>query len=191
MTDLFKKSDILSDLNSGSLRSAKVNVIKEDAFQWVRGHSGQIDHKQFDYIVMDFPDPTSYSLGKLYSTAFFQELYKVMSDDGRIVVQSTSPLLARKSYWCVAHTLNASGFYVQPYHTYVPSFGEWGFVLGAKHDFMPPLHVLPGLRYVQDATLPSLFYFPSDMQDTKVEVNRLNNQILARYYDDEWSRYVD
>ena len=45
------------------------------------------------------------------------------------MVQSTSPMFARQSYWCIVDTLKQAGFHTWPYHVYVPSFGEWGFTM--------------------------------------------------------------
>jgi predicted membrane-bound spermidine synthase len=46
-------------------------------------------------VVVDFPDPTNYSLGKLYTTAFYRRLSQNLSQRALIAVQSTSPLFAR------------------------------------------------------------------------------------------------
>ena len=59
--------------------------------------------------MVDFPDPTNYSLGKLYTTAFYRLLAQHLSARGMIVVQSTSPLFARQSYWCIVETLKPAG----------------------------------------------------------------------------------
>ncbi len=84
----------------------------------------------------DFPDPTNYSLGKLYTTAFYRLLRRHLSENGMAVIQSTSPLFARRSYWCIVKTLESVGFQVTPYHTYVPSFGEWGFVIASMQPYV-------------------------------------------------------
>ena len=63
----------------------------------------------FDFVVVDFPDPTNYSLGKLYTTVFYRLLAKHSSRAGLVVVQSTSPLFARQSYWCIVETLKQAG----------------------------------------------------------------------------------
>ena len=48
---------------------------------------------------------------------------------------------------------------------------------------------LEGLRFVNDATLRSLFAVPVDLErPAGVEVNRLNDQRLVSYYAEEWSR---
>ena len=137
-------------------------------------------------VIVDFPDPTNFSLGKLYTTAFYRLLKKHVSSHGLIVVQSTSPLFARQSYWCIVETLRLAGWRTSPYHAYVPSFGEWGFVLAGQEPYEPPLTVPTGLRFLNAANIRSLFEFPRDMQAVAVEPNRLNDQVLVRYYEAEW-----
>src|SRR5262249_44479099 len=124
MTHLFSTHPFLTQLNGGSLRHPKLKIVNADAFPWLDENAGV-----FDFAVVDFPDPTNYSLGKLYTTAFYRLLSKHLSRNGLAVVQSTSPLFARQSYWCIVETLKQAGLRTWPYHVYVPSFGEWGFVL--------------------------------------------------------------
>src|SRR6266487_1025528 len=104
MTKLFRENALLADLNQRSLSSPRLRVINEDAFPWLAEH-----HDMFDFAVVDFPDPTNYSLGKLYTTAFYRLLAKHLSAQGLAVVQSTSPLFARQSYWCIVKTLKQAG----------------------------------------------------------------------------------
>jgi spermidine synthase len=172
-------------LNHGSLRSPKVHVINDDAFVWLDSHPDV-----FDFVVVDFPDPDNYATGKLYTTAFYRLLARHVSRSGLVVVQATSPLFARKSYWCIDQTMRLAGLRTYPYHLYVPSFGEWGFVLGAPGDgsYAPPTSLPTGLRYLTVAEVPRLFEFAGDMQPVPVEANRLNTQILVRYYEQEWDR---
>ena len=161
-------------------------MIHRDAFLWLRENRGL-----YDFIAVDFPDPTNYSVGKLYTTAFYRELARALDPDGFAVVQSTSPLFARRSYWCIARTLEAAGLKTTPYHAYVPSFGEWGFVIAAHGDFQPARAYQPGLRYVNGDTLATMLAFPPDMARVESgEINRLNNQALVRYYDEEWGKYA-
>ncbi|HYP13309.1 MAG TPA: polyamine aminopropyltransferase [Bryobacteraceae bacterium] len=181
MTRLFATNAMLTALNGRSLQSPRVKVINEDAFPWLDQNSDI-----FDMIVVDFPDPTNFSLGKLYTTAFYRLLSKHLSASGYVVVQSTSPLFARQSYWCIVNTLKQAGLRTYPYHVYVPSFGEWGFVLAGTAPYEPPSRVPSGLRFLAASSIPELFRFPNDMLPVEAEPNRLNDQILVRYYEREW-----
>ncbi len=186
MTKIFSTLDFLRKLNGSSFTDPRVTVINDDAFLWLKVHP----EKKFDFIVLDFPDPANYSIGKLYTLTFFRLLREALADGGRVVIQSTSPLAARKSYWCVAHTLAAAGFsVVTPYHTYVPSFGEWGFVMGSETPFQPS-RLVPGLKFIRPESIAALLEFPLDMAEVPTEINRLNNQALVRYYEAEWSEFM-
>ena len=181
MTKLFSTHPYLVTLNQHSLTNARVHVINADAFPWLAQTS-----ERYDFVVVDFPDPTNYSLGKLYTTAFYRLMAKHLSVQGEAVVQSTSPLFARQSYWCIVETLKQAGLRTYPYHLYVPSFGEWGFVLAGLSPYEPPARLPDGLRYLSAAALPALFQFPNDMTPVDAEPNRLNDQVLVRYYEHDW-----
>ena len=182
MTRLFSTHPLLTPLNGGSLKSPRVKVINADAFPWLEQETGA-----YDFAVADFPDPTNYSLGKLYTTTFYRLLARHLTPRGLAAVQSTSPLFARQTYWCIVETLKQAGLEVHPYHAYVPSFGEWGFVLAGLAPYHPPAALPQGLRFLTARALPQLFDFPSDMTPVPAEPNRLNDQVLVRYYDQEWS----
>lgn len=181
MTRLFAEHPLLTPLNGNALNSPKVKMINADAFRWLEENS-----EVFDFIVVDFPDPTNYSLGKLYSTVFYRLLEKRLAAHGVIVVQTTSPLYARQSFWCIVRTLESVGLTVMPYHAYVPAFGEWGFALATRQPWRFPDRYPPDLRFLTPEITPTLFQFPPDMGPVDVEINRLNNQILVRYYENEW-----
>ncbi len=180
MTKLFTEHPMLAPLNDFSFRNPRVHVINADAFVWL-----DREPAVFDFVVADFPDPTNYSLGKLYTTAFYRLLKKHVSENGLAVIQSTSPMFSRQSYWCIVDTLQQAGFHTWPYHVYVPSFGEWGFTL-VGNSWQPPPSLPAGLRFLTVAQIPPLFDFPEDMKPVQADVNRLNDQILVRYYEKEW-----
>lgn len=186
MTRIFKTHEMLLKLNNHSLLSPKLSVINQDAFTWVRNNK-----HLFDLIIIDFPDPSNYSIGKLYSSKFYEELHHSLSDDGIVVIQSTSPLIARKSYWCINNTLAACNFVTVPYHAYVPSFGEWGYVMGMKkHNWRNTGNLPQGLRYINSETMRNIFSFPPDMEKLPTEINKLNNQVLVDYFEQEWGPYT-
>jgi spermidine synthase len=181
MTHLFSAHPVMSGLNQHSLTNARVHVINADAFRWLDTNT-----EQYDFIVADFPDPTSYALGKLFTTAFYRLAAKHLASGGLMVVQSTSPLFARQSYWCIVESVKQAGLRVYPYHVYVPSFGEWGYVIGSFEPYEPPKELPSGLRFLSTANVRELFVFPVDMQPVPAEPNRLNDQVLVRYYEQEW-----
>ena len=185
MTTLFRTHPLLTKLNANSLNAPRVHIINADAFPWLEKNDGM-----FDFAVVDFPDPNNYSLGKLYTTAFYRLLKQHIAARGLIVVQSTSPMFARQSYWCIVETLKQAGWRTWPYHAYVPAFGEWGFVLAGQEQWRMPERLPAGLRYLDMKTLPALFDFAPDMGPVAAEPNRLNDQSLVRYYEQEWRAIV-
>jgi spermidine synthase len=184
MTRLAAENPLLRGLNGASLLSSRVRVVNQDALIWLG-----VGRDLFDAAFVDFPDPHNFSLGKLYTKHFYERLRRRLDPEGVVAVQSTSPLMARRSFWCINRTLEAAGFRVRPYHALVPSFGEWGFALAALRPFEPPADVLPGLRSLDRSSLQSLFVLGPDMAPVETEVNRLNNQALVRYYEEEWRRW--
>ncbi|MEY2953926.1 MAG: hypothetical protein RLZZ401_2013 [Pseudomonadota bacterium] len=185
MTQLFSQTDALVRLNAGALQSPKLRIINTDAFQWL-----QSDADSYDVIVVDFPDPTNFSIGKLYTNAFYALLDQRLSASGYAVIQTTSPLVARQSFWTVVQTIESVGLHTTPYHANVPSFGEWGFVIASRRPWHKPAALPPGLRYLNLDTLPLLLDFPQDMARVPAEVNRLSNQVLVTTYEQEWGRVL-
>jgi spermidine synthase len=98
--------------------------------------------------------------------------------------------VARKSFWCIDETLHAVGFVTEPYHAYVPSFGEWGYITASIEPLPNRLHLPGGLQFLDPVNTAALFDFPVDMGRVDAEVNRLNNQVLVRYFETEWANYV-
>lgn len=188
MTGLFSSQEVLRSINQSSLLNKKVTVHNADALTWLRSN-----REKYDAVVIDFPDPSGFSVGKLYSTVFYSLLKRAMSPGAVAVVQSTSPYVAPKSFWCVDTTLQAAGFITKPYHNYVPSFGEWGYIMAYTDDNRKWYDQLPdSLRYLNRETLAQLFIFPEDMKaHVKLETNRLNNQALVNYFEEEWGNYLE
>ena len=185
MTQAFAANPMLARLNGAALQSPKLHIVNTDAFQWLQ--QGQ---DTFDVIVVDFPDPTNFSIGKLYTNSFYALLDKRLAASGYAVVQTTSPLVARQSFWTVVTTIESVGLTARPYHAHVPSFGEWGFVLASRRPWRMPDALPEGLQFLSPQTLPLLFDFPLDMARVPAEVQRLSNQVLVHTYEREWGRVV-
>ena len=176
----------LTALNQGSLKDKRLSIINEDAGKWLETAT-----QSYDAIIIDLPDPNSYGLGKLYSEPFYRLVRQHLGENGLVVIQSTSPYFAPHAFWCVVTTLEAAGFKTYPYHAYVPSFGEWGFVIGDKQGrYQPPARYAMPLRWLDAGVTRDMFRFPADMQRVPVEPNHLNNQALVRYFEEDWRKVI-
>lgn len=193
MTDLFRDQPMLSALNSGALSDPRVTIVNQDGWAFIRE-----TERLFDVVILDLPDPHSIGISKLYSLGFYSELVRRMPVDGLLVTQASSPLYARQAFWSVHNTLAAapdpyadptSGetLTTWPYHAFVPSFGEWGFVIAGAR--VPRTFAVPlpeGLRFLTAASLPGLFAFPPDMAQVPAEVNTIIDHPLVLYYEQGW-----
>ena len=184
MIQLFKENVLLKDLNNSSLSNPKLTIINKDAFIWLKQNSSK-----FDLAIVDFPDPSNYSVGKLYTNTFYRLLYSSLTNKGIVVVQSTSPYFASKSFWCINNTIKSVGFQTTPYHSYVPSFGEWGYVLCEKEKTSIKELQLD-TKFFNATTWVSMQSFPTDMMAYNTDINKLNNQVLVNLFEHEWAKYA-
>jgi spermidine synthase len=185
MTSLARTHPLLTRQNQGALDDPRVQIVNADATVWLAS-----TRERFDVVLLDFPDPTNYSLGKLYSVELYANVKRHLAPGGALVVQAASPFFARRAYWSIVATLESAGFFVLPYRVFVPSFGEWGFALAKHAPFARPQELpLTGLRFLDDRTLAAAFALPADLSRVEAPVNRLNNQALVGEYLDAWSRW--
>lgn len=190
MTNLSSNLKLLAEANHHSFENPKVSVTNADAFVWLDENPNL---EKFDIAIVDFPDPNNFALGKLYTTRFYNLLKSHLKPDSAVVVQTTSPLFARTSFWCIIKTMQAAGFAVKPYQTTVPSFGVWGYALAKLQPFDAPQAAPKNVafKFLNDDTMKSLFVFADDISkpDEEIEINRMDNQSLVRYYEAEWRRF--
>jgi spermidine synthase len=189
MTKISYSVPALGELNRHSFDDPRVHLTNADAFVWLDSTATE----PFDIAIVDFPDPNNFALGKLYTTRFYNLLKSKLRPDSSVVIQTTSPLVARQSFWCIVKTLESVGFSVRPYQTTVPSFGIWGYALAKLEPFDQPAKPPSGveLKFLNDNSFASMFEFSSDTSRPAedIEVNRLDNQALVRYYETEWRRF--
>ena len=104
---------------------ATVDVYSIDADLFIRSKNNQV----WDVVIIDFPDPSSVELSKLYSKQFYKKLRSHLSSNAYVSVQSTSPYHSKESFLSIGNTLKSAGFNILPYRQNIPSFGDWGFHL--------------------------------------------------------------
>ena len=69
MTRLARTFPALGELNKRSLDDRRVTVINDDAMVWLDDNA-----ETWDVIIVDFPDPNNFGLGKLYTRLFYRRL---------------------------------------------------------------------------------------------------------------------
>lgn len=186
MTAAFTTRAELAKLNAGAFADKRVTVVNADAAVWLQNTT-----EMFDAAIVDFPDPSSFALGKLYSVPFYGMVKKHIAANGLMVVQSTSPFFAPNAYWTIDATLRDVGMRTWPYHAYVPSFGEWGFIMASpQQQYTPPTRYRLPMRFLNEATTREMFIFPPDMQPRKMEPNRLNTQSLVHEFEQDWRQVI-
>ena len=185
ITDLSREFRPIVEINEGALDDERVEIINEDAYMFV-----QNSDELYPVIIIDLPDPNNESLSKLYSETFYRMLYNRLTPDGAFITQATSPYFVRESFWIIAHTIEESGFYVTPLRTYVPSFGEWGFVIGAPMQ-LPALEVPEGidLQYLNADVLTAAQTFDPDIEEIETGINTLDDPILTGAYTKGWRQW--
>ena len=187
ITTLFKEHKELSKLNSHSFRDEKVMVFNQDAWKFIES-----TEQLFDVIIVDLPDPNNISLSRLYSQTFYQLLKNKLSKSGVIVTQATSPLFTHKAFWSIKKTMESIELYTKAYHTYVPSFGEWGFVLGGRFPIdLENQKPMEGLKYLDEGVMKKISIFALDIAEVEVEGNKLSTHRLIEYYNEGWKRWYE
>jgi len=183
----------ISHINQHSLQDKRVKILRSDAFIAINDllKTGQI----FDAIIVDLPDPSHPDLNKLYSVNFYARLKQLLSGDGLIAIQSTSPYHAKDSFISIGKTLSAADFsHVQQYHDNVPSFGEWGWTIAAKMGLSPlsrlkTLNELPiKHRWLNLEILKAAFAFPNNFyhQKATIPINILGSHTIYQLHQKAW-----
>jgi len=103
---------------------ADVRVMNIDADRFLSRVKGF-----WDIIFIDLPDPSSPELAKLYTRSFYNKVRMHLSEHGMMVVQATSPYLAKQTYLCIGRTIESAGLNILGFHENVPSFGDWGWYM--------------------------------------------------------------
>lgn len=184
-------------MNRGAFADPRVGTKFGDAWLSVDGLIAQ--GKRFDTIIVDLPDPSHPDLNKLYSTAFYNKLRNILAGDGAMVVQSTSPYHAKRTFLSIGRTVEAAGFdKVDQYHANVPSFGEWGWTIATPHGLSPRARIRNFDGPVPEAwatksMIKASFVFGRDYfaGRDKININRPRSGIIYQYHMKDWNEIRD
>jgi spermidine synthase len=195
MTKIGKTNEIFVKMNDSSYYDPKVTVVNQDAFQFLEN-----SNEFYDVMILDFPDPKSIDLNRVYTREFYTLCNKRLRPLGHIITQAVSPYYTTKAFRSIEKTLGASGFHTLPIHNHVYSFGEWGWVIGSKSessDYMKKQLLQTDfnhldVQWITNESINLMTSFGKDLikADT-IEVNTIHNPVIYRYYlDGTWARYL-
>jgi spermidine synthase len=196
VTDLCKNFTAFNQMNAGALSNPKVHILNEDAYTYL-----ERTQDFFDVILIDFPDPKSIELARLFSLEFYTMCYKQLRPQGIVVAQAGSPYFTTKAFYCVYKTVQQAKFNAIPMHNQVLTLGEWGWILGSKdipqEKLVPLLHNLSfqdvQTRWINNDAMKLITSFGKPFvkfDSSKVEINTIHNPILTRYYEKgNWDLY--
>lgn len=176
----------ISKLNQQSLTHPKVTREATDAFVYL-----QLHHQLFDVIIADLPDPSNDAIARLYSQEFFRLAQRRLTPSGIFVTQASSPYHTKQAFWSIEASMQAGGFvHTLPYHAYVPSFGDWGFVMGSNRVLdSKQVQVEVPTQFLDNQGLDKLFYFEKDVLLDTILPSSLDNPRVLEYYLEDWRRW--
>ncbi|MDW8286751.1 MAG: polyamine aminopropyltransferase [Flammeovirgaceae bacterium] len=188
VTDLCANFPPFVEMNKNALKHPKVCIINEDAYTFLERTTDF-----FDIILIDFPDPKTIELSRLFSYEFYRMCYRQLRPYGVLVAQAGSPYFTAKAFYCIEKTIQQAGFATLPMHNHVLTLGEWGWILAAKD--IPSRQLKPLLlsktisvptRWLTPDALPLITSFGNPIvkfDSAAVEINTLHNPVLVGYYE--------
>ena len=171
-------------------KTSQVSIMIIDADKYI-----ETIKEKFDIVIIDFPDPGSVELAKLYSQEFYFKLKRILSENGMFVLQATSPYHAKEAFLGINRTIRAAGFNTLPYRNNVPSFGDWGWILAWKNH-IPEKVIRKKIRsmaftvktdYLTETQARTFFdnWGKQELESTDDWINTLMNPMLLWVYLDE------
>ena len=228
MVKFAKSNKILSKLNKGAFNDARIEIATNKNITsskiksiYSKGDKGknekwlaQVDvinidadlflhkfkEKTYDVVIIDFPDPSSIELAKLYSKQFFMKLKRVINDDAMIVIQSTSPYHAKEAYLCIGRTMEAARLKTIAFHDNIPSFGDWGWYLAwnsdvSKNEMFARINNIDSFQVDTSYITPDVFrkaliFGKGELYTDNTDINTLMNpKLLQIYTKNSWLNY--
>jgi spermidine synthase len=129
VVELSKK--YLPNHHRGAFDDPRVSLIFDNARSYLEAHQ-----EQYDFIVIDIPDPLEAGPAYLlYTQEFYQLARQRLATGGLMVVQSgpSSPLNYHEVFTAIHNTISSVFVSATPYQAYIPCFGSlWSFILAGE-----------------------------------------------------------
>ena len=118
-------------ITASKLKDERVNLYFEDGVKWVRDKSDE----SYDLVIVDSTDPIGPGEG-LFSEAFYQDCYRILTEKGIMINQHESPFFDNDAYYmCSAHSKIKQIFpKAFVYQAHIPTYasGHWLFGFASK-----------------------------------------------------------
>jgi len=115
-------------IHRGSLYDNRVSRHIKDGRQFLKGVEGGY----YDIVVIDLPDPSKLSLAPLYSKEFYEEVKRVLKENGIMVTQFTPPYYFLEGFASAYKTIKS--VFPETYPIIVPGSlqGSLGYIISGK-----------------------------------------------------------
>jgi spermidine synthase len=186
---LAKNNADFKTINQNAALDPKVNLINDDAFSFLANNT-----LAYDIIISDLPDPNSEATAKLYTRQFFMLAKRSLAPDGKFITQSGEIYFSNTAFSCIVNTMKEVFDTVVPLHTYVPSFGDWGFVIGTSDrtklkTAATDSPIFSELKYLDKNATTQLFELPKDIAIVDTKINSLDNPVILNYFLNDWKKW--
>jgi len=179
---LAKNNPYFRTINQNAATDERVHLVNDDAFTFLGSNT-----KLYDIIISDLPDPNTEATAKLYTKQFFMLAKRSLAENGKFITQSGEIYFSNRAFSCVLNTMDEVFETVTPMHVYVPSFGDWGFVMGTKDTVaIDESKTLPSLKYLTYDAMQHLFQMPKDVTIAATKINSLDHPVILNYFLTDW-----
>lgn len=119
----------LEVMHHNSFNNDRVKVVIMDGKKYVETTS-----EVFNVVVVDLTDPYGPEIAReLYTSQFYKEVYRVLTDDGLMVTQAGNSFYHEEVYDFVLQNVKSVFPIVREYNMWIPSFGyACNFIVGSK-----------------------------------------------------------
>ncbi|AAC07337.1 polyamine aminopropyltransferase [Aquifex aeolicus] len=178
MIEFSKKNLVMRKINENSFYDTRLKVFSEDAFNFVKKTK-----EKYDFVIVDLIDPRTPSSARVYSLEFYMSLKNKLKEDGIFITQAGDTFYKREVFCSILKTIKKAGFYAYPLVVYIPTFGEWGMVIGSKEPLnFENFELKEKTEFLNRERALAFYTLGKSLECPNVEVNTLLKPVLIYYY---------